>query len=290
MSTNLFTAEQEAFLRNNGIDTSLPVFPLSCQIAAKAMWLAERRNRYDHLATVKRNGGMMSESEYKKKICKEMQEENMAGLRFPLMVIALIFGGGLGWILTIIIMAKTLTGDITFNFPKGSWLIIQGVCMFLVYKVVGKLNCFVYLVNHQDEISNKVGEYKQKLWDYERNSGDAAEKYEEYNDLFNEFHKLRTIISADRAALPQTYWSAGPTFLGIYNDRRADNVADAIAVYEDMRHKNTLEQYQARQTELANQANIAAQQALETARNAQTSASIAVGIANSNDTYYQNRY
>lgn len=289
MSTNLFTAEQEAFLRNNGIDTSLPVFPLSCEIAAKAVWLAERRDRYKYLLNVRKNGGMKSESEYKKQICKEFEAENMEGLRFPLMIIALLFGGGLGWIITIILMAKTLTGDITFNFPKGSWLIIQGLSMFLVYKVVGKLNCLLHLSNRHDEISNIVGEYKLKLLDYERNIGDADEKYEEYNYLFNEFHKLRTIISADRAALPQTYWHAGPTFLGIYNDRRADNVADAIAVYEDMRHKNTLEQYQARQTELANQANIAAQEALQTARSAQASASMAVGIANSND-YHPNNY
>ena len=162
MSTNLFTAEQEAFLRKFDVDTSLPIFPLSCEIAAKAMFLAERRDRYEHLLNVRKNGGMKSESEYKKLICKEMEAENMASMRFPLMVIALIFGGGLGWILTIILMAKTLTGDITFAFPKGSWLIIQGISMFLVYKVVGKLECFVYRVNHHDEISNTVGEYTLK--------------------------------------------------------------------------------------------------------------------------------
>lgn len=290
MSTNLFTAEQEAFLRNNGIDTSLPVFPLSCHISAKAMHIASIRNRYDHLATVKRNGGMASESEHKKQFCKDLQKENQAGLRFSLMIIALIFGEGLAWVLTIILMVQSVRGKLNFYFPKGSWIILHGGSIFIVYMLVSKLCGLSYLAKHSDEINEEMANYRQKLWDYERNSENAAEKYEEYNDLFNELHKLRKIISADRAALPQTYWSEGATFLGIYNDRRADNVSDAIAVYEDMRHKNTLEQYQARQTELANQANIAAQEALQTARNAQASASIAVGIANSNDHYQQNRY
>lgn len=77
MSTNLFTAEQEAFLRKFNVDTSLPIFPLSCEIAFKTMKFKEIMDGYSNALAIKAKGGYESEKEHKKKYLK-----------------GLIFGGG----------------------------------------------------------------------------------------------------------------------------------------------------------------------------------------------------
>lgn len=290
MSTNLFTAEQEAFLRNNGIDTSLPIFPLSCEIAAKTVNLEELCDSCKSALNTRKNGGFKSVEEYEKACMKDILREHISSniqITFP---IALIVGEVLAWIIFVIVLVQNVKGRLLFNYPKGSWLILHGGCIALVFALVYKGLSHSTIKQRRGDIDDAVMKYKSRMYEYQRNVKLADEKYDEFLALCDEFRKLRNIITQDRAAIPQTYWSAGLTFLGIYNDRRADNVADAIAVYEDMRHKNTLEQYQARQTQLANQANIAAQEALQTARSAKASASVAVGIANSNDYRPQDRY
>ena len=288
MSTNLFTAEQEAFLRNNGIDTSQPVFPLSCRIAAKTMEFQDIIDNYCNALVKKISGGYESEEEHKKKYLKQLIFGG--GYHFHIisfLVLALIIGTILGFIIQIKMGYSLLhLTDGELAFCRGMRYTVIALC-FVIFNA---LSLFGYLSKNRENIYNEMEQFRSEVSHYHNTMKD----YEENNDTNSEklkmFRDIMKIISADREAIPEKYWEWGSLFLSYYNDRKANNVSEAIRVLEEEQHRYRVESEMERQTQLANQANIAAQEALQTARSAQTSASIAVGIANSNDYHPNNHY
>lgn len=288
MSTNLFTAEQEAFLRNNGVDTSLPVFPLSCRIAAKTMEFQDIIDNYCNALVKKISGGYESEEEHKKKYLKQLIFGG--GYHFHIilfLVLALIIGTIAG------IMLKVKVGFGVFRISEEDLAfckIMRYVFIILSFVILNAGSLFSYLFKNRKNIDMEMKQFRSEVSHYHNTMKDYEENNDSNSEKLKMFRDIMKIISADREAIPEKYWEWGSLFLSYYNDRKANNVSEAIRVFEEEQHRYRVESEMERQTELANQANIAAQQALQTARSAQASASVAVGIANSNDHYQQNRY
>lgn len=281
MSTNLFTPEQEAYLRGHDIDTSLPIFPLSCHIAAKTLYYGSRCFKFEQARESKENGTYKeSLEEFRKSYADTLLQYEYKPSRGAYLIFAFIIGGILELILTLTlwIAGQVLIGPIGEyrfgSFASGFCFIMQFVLVFLCYKVIEMIFKKAFLKNRRQEINEETAIYKRNKEEYQNNLKDADAHYEEYKRYLEELIVLRGIIAENREALPQNYWGASNDFIKIYNNRRADNVADAIRVYEEMRHQQQMEIQQEKQTQLANQANIAAQQALQAARNAEANSGV----------------
>lgn len=288
MSTNLFTAEQEAFLKKFHVDTSLPIFPLSCEVACRTMNFKNIMDDYNKALAIKAKGGYESEKEHKKKYIKKLIFGG--GYHFHIflfLVLALIVGTIVGFILQIKMGYSLLhLSDAELAFCR----IMRYTVIALFFVIFNAISLFSYLSKNRENIEMEMDGFSIDVSDYHKALKDYEENYQTNKENYQMFLEIMRIITADREAIPEKYWRWGNRFLSYYNDRKANNVTEAIRVLEEEQHRYRLESEMERQTELANQANIAAQEALQTARNAQASASIAAGIANSNDHYQQNRY
>lgn len=176
--------------------------------------------------------------------------------------------------------------DATKNFCK----IIKYVFIVLSFVILNAGSILCFLIKKRQNIKDEMNFFKFDVDKYHKTLKECEENYQNCKERYQKLLEVLRINAANREAVPERYWIWGGRFLSYYNDRKANNISEAIRVFEEDQHRLNVKCEMERQTELAEQANIAAQQALQTAGNAQSTASIAVGIANSNDTYHQNRW
>lgn len=279
-SEELLGAENVKFLSDYGIPVDESPFVTSCRIAFFKNRVEEQ---LDHDKAIL-NGNYMSNAEYSRKF---FQNNKMTFLQKQQYL-------GYGWlikraIVLLIIIASSVVICIINALCEaaGIEVTLDTAIYFLLVPVVLYIGFYNWIVKYKlkQVLNSELAEYSSWRESCKKEMPDAKVRCSRNEVLVPKIDACLNSICVDRSTIPEAYWGYGGEFLYLYTTRRADNVKEAINIWEQVLHQMRVEEEQRRQgivmeNRLDNITNIA-MEAREYARNAEIAACAATAAADS---------
>lgn len=277
-------AETKTQLAQFGIDTEESVFPQSCRVACLKLQLERQINADSQLC----NAVYLDDESYRKKCLENHEKKDMhIAVRA---ILSFFLGSIAAGIITLpisLFFARDMEGLANFAETNlNGMLALSGVVGFvsLVIRIAATVWIWIMSNNfykkHQEkkikqEIEAMLPQYREEREQNERWKPGAAENISKNKQALSVVQQYLVFLCQNREAIPEAYWQYGGEFLYLFSTRRADNVKEAINLWEELLHQERMEAEQRRQGMVIDNTNQLAAEARAYAQSAAISSAIA---------------
>lgn len=292
-------AETKTQLAQFGIDTEESVFPQSCRVACLKLQLENQINADSKIC----NAVYLDDESYKKKCLENHEKKDMhIAVRA---ILSFILGGIASTIITLpisLFFSHDMDSLTTFaqTNVKGM-LTLAGVVGFvrLVIRIaatvwIWKMSNDFYKKRQekgiQEEIEAMLPQYREEREANERWKPGAAENISKNKQALNVVQQYLVFLCQNREAIPEAYWQYGGEFLYLFSTRRADNVKEAINLWEEILHQERMEAEQRRQGMVIDNTNQLAAEARAYAQSAAIASAISAINSSEAASYARSAY
>lgn len=292
-------AETKTQLAQFGIDTEESVFPQSCRVACLKLQLERQINADSQLC----NAVYLDDESYRKKCLENYEKKDMhIAVRA---ILSFFLGSIAAGIITLpisLFFAHDMEGLANFAETNlNGMLALSGVVGFVSLVIRIAATVWIWIMSNnfykkrqekkiKQEIEAMLPQYRTEREQNERWKPGAAENISKNKQALNVVQQYLVFLCQNREAIPEAYWQYGGEFLYLFSTRRADNVKEAINLWEELLHQERMEAEQRRQGMVIDNTNQLAAEARAYAQSAAISSAIAAINSSEAASYARSAY